>query len=223
VIEQTKRILVLTDDHDERELVQRACSLQGYSVITEDQAPDLMLMDLSLESRDPIQICREVRVQRSPIPVLLLCEHPDGLDVVLALEAGADDLIVKPLRVVPLISRVNAHLRRRTQDMTPYPHPEQLLLGILTIDISARRLYRYGHEVALTRTEFDLLAALGSRAGQVISREELLRLIWDHDAEAPARLIEARIWRLQQRLEPDPDRPRMLQIMPEVNGYRFNS
>ena len=142
---------------------------------------DLLIIDRILPDMDGLAVCRELRA-RSTVPIIVVSARGEEVDRVLGLELGADDYVVKPFEVRELVARVGAHLRR--SDVAPTDQlKERFEFPGLTIDLRRRQVYRDGEEVQLTLTEFNLLALLASRPGQVMSRAELLRRVWGYEVE----------------------------------------
>jgi DNA-binding response OmpR family regulator len=128
------------------------------------------VLDLGLPGMDGLEVCRRVRATQADLPVLMLTARTDEVDFVVGLDAGADDYVSKPFRLAELLARVRALLRRRTQDVVE--------VGGLRMELSGRRVLLDGEEVTLANKEFELLRVLMSRAGQVVTREEILHAVW---------------------------------------------
>jgi DNA-binding response OmpR family regulator len=167
-------------------------------------------------------VARRLRRAGSLAPVVLACERPDTIDVALALAAGADDCLLRPLDTLALAGRIAAHVDRSRAYRNGTERPDQLAFAGFEIELAERRTRRYGHPLSLTRVEFDLLAALASRTGQVVSRGELLRLVWGYSEDVPFGLVDPRIRRLQRRLEDEDGRPVRIEMLPGQDGYRFS-
>ena len=146
----------------------------------------------------------------STVPVVMLTARADTIDVVVGLEAGADDYVKKPFEVPELVARVRAAIRRAGREAG---EPERLRLGPLAIDLAGRTAARDGREIALTRTEFDLLVELARNAGRVLTRDVLLDRIWGYDYLGDSRLVDVAIQRLRAKVEADPADPELIQTV----------
>jgi two-component system response regulator MtrA len=210
-------ILLVEDDPSIREVTAIGLRNAGFTVETASDgreglerfraAPfDLVLLDVMLPRLDGLEVCREIR-RTSTVPIVMLTARADTIDVVVGLEAGADDYVRKPFEVPELVARLRAALRRagrRPDDA------ERLHLGALTIDVAGRTVERDGREIPLTRTEFDLLTELTRHAGQVLTRDVLLDRIWGYDYLGDSRLVDVAIQRLRAKVERDPSAPELI-------------
>lgn len=161
-----------------------------------------------------IDVCRAVR-EESVVPIVMLTARTDTVDVVLGLESGADDYINKPFKPKELVARVRARLRR-----TPDEPATNLTIADLEVDVAGHQVTRDGEPINLTPIEFDLLVTLGSKPGQVFSREELLEQVWGYRKSNDTRLVNVHIQRLRSKIERDPDDP---QIILTVRGIGYKS
>jgi two-component system response regulator MtrA len=175
--------------------------------------PDLVLLDLMLPGRDGIEVCRLIRAE-SGVPIVMLTAKSDTVDVVLGLESGADDYVVKPFKPKELVARVRARLRRSDE-----PVPEVLEIGDVTIDVAGHSVRRGDQVISLTPLEFDLLVALARKPWQVFTREVLLEQVWGYRHAADTRLVNVHVQRLRSKIEKDPERPEIVVTVRGV-GYK---
>jgi two-component system response regulator MtrA len=178
-----------------------------------DSRPDIVLLDLMLPGMDGIDICRAIR-QDSGVPIVMLTARGDTVDVVVGLEAGADDYIVKPFKPKELVARIRARVRRHEDSSTA-----NLAIGDLIIDVNAHTVTRAGLPLALTPLEFDLLVCLAKKPGQVFTREVLLQEVWGYRHAADTRLVNVHVQRLRAKIEDDPDQPEVVLTVRGV-GYK---
>ncbi|MGW4592803.1 response regulator [Amycolatopsis thermoflava] len=176
--------------------------------------PDLVLLDLMLPGIDGFEVCRRIRAT-GPVPIIMLTARGDDIDVVGGLEAGADDYVVKPVQPRVLDARIKAVLRRGgAADQAREQH------GALTIDRAACEVTKNGEPVRLTPTELRLLLELSRVPGRVLSRQQLLELVWEHDYLGDSRLVDACVQRLRAKLEDQPAAPVYVRTVRGF-GYRF--
>jgi DNA-binding response OmpR family regulator len=203
------RILLVEDDPTIREMTQLSLERDGFKVSTaadgsaglsafRDQPPDLVLLDVMLPGLDGISVCRAIR-ETSVVPVVMLTARTDAVDVVLGLEAGADDYVTKPFEPAVLAARLRAVLRRATRTE---PAPE-LRFGSLEIDPLGMVVRRDGEELSLTPTEYRLLLMLAENAGIVLSRERLLEEVWGYVWAGDTRLVDMHVRRLRGKIGHD--------------------
>jgi two-component system response regulator MtrA len=229
------RILLVEDDASIREVVALGLRAIGFEVVTAADGPaglarwradrpDLVLLDIMLPGLDGLEVCREIR-RESTVPIVMLTARGDTLDIVVGLEAGADDYVRKPFEMPELVARVRAAMRRRDRiPVTATAGAEalatrELRLGPLVIDVPGRTVTRDGGEIALTRTEFDLLAELAAQPGTVLTRDSLLDRVWGYDFLGDSRLVDVAVGRLRARVEADPSRP-VLILTVRGSGYK---
>jgi two-component system response regulator MtrA len=220
------RILLVEDDPSIREVTAIGLRAAGFTVETASdgregldrfgtEAFDLVLLDVMLPRLDGLEVCRAIR-RTSTLPVVMLTARADTLDVVVGLEAGADDYVRKPFEVPELVARVRAALRRAGRGPD---EAERLQIGPVVIDLAGRTVTRGEEAIALTRTEFDLLTELVRHAGQVLSRDILLDRIWGYDYLGDSRLVDVAIQRLRAKIEVDPATPQLIQTVRGA-GYK---
>jgi two-component system response regulator MtrA len=178
-----------------------------------DFKPDLMLLDLMLPGMSGIDVCRAVRLE-SGVPIVMLTAKSDTVDVVLGLESGADDYVVKPFKPKELVARIRARLRRAED-----PPAEQLVIGEVSIDVPGHQVVREGEQISLTPLEFDLLVALARKPRQVFTREVLLEQVWGYRHAADTRLVNVHVQRLRSKIERDPEHPQVVLTVRGV-GYK---
>ena len=221
------RILVVDDDPALAEMlgiVLRGSGFEPAFVSDGDRAlrafhevrPDLVLLDLMLPGTNGIDVCRAIRAE-SGVPIVMLTAKSDTVDVVLGLESGADDYVVKPFKPTELVARVRARLR------SDEPAPEELRIGPpedpVEIDVAGHVVRRGGAPIALTPLEFDLLAALARKPRKVFTREVLLEQVWGYRHPADTRLVNVHVQRLRAKVERDPERPDVVVTVRGV-GYK---
>ena len=218
------RILVVDDDAALAEMLGIVLRGEGFEPVfcgdggTALEAfraakPDVVLLDLMLPGMDGIDVCRAIRAE-SGTPIVMLTAKSDTVDVVVGLESGADDYIVKPFKPKELVARIRARIRR-TDDIGN----QVLTISDLTIDISGHTVRRGSDVLTLTPLEFDLLACLAKKPGQVFTREALLQEVWGYRHAADTRLVNVHVQRLRAKIEHDPEAPEIVLTVRGV-GYK---
>ncbi|KGF02698.1 MtrAB system response regulator MtrA [Actinomyces sp. S4-C9] len=217
-------VLVVDDDVALAEMIGLVLSSEGYETafchdgqtaveVFHQVNPDLILLDVMLPGKNGIQICKEIRAD-SDVPIVMLTARSDTTDVVVGLEAGADDYVPKPFKPKELVARVKARLRGRDEHFD-----EVLKVGDLEVDVPGHEVTRGGAPIALTPLEFDLLVALAKAPWKVFSREELLEDVWGYRHAADTRLVNVHVQRLRAKIERDPEHPELIVTVRGV-GYR---
>ena len=215
-------VMVVDDDQDLAEMLSIVLTGAGMEVdfvtrgdqvmgLFNSHTPDLVLLDVMLPGIDGIEVCKIIR-ESSMVPIVMLTAKGDTQDVVLGLEAGADDYMVKPFKPQELVARINTRLRRSTK-------VGSLSIFDLVIDQLEHKVLKDGKEIALTRLEFDLLATLAKEPGRVFTREALLSEVWGYQHAADTRLVNVHVQRLRSKIESDADNPEYVLTVRGV-GYK---
>ncbi|MGI8417648.1 MAG: MtrAB system response regulator MtrA, partial [Nakamurella sp.] len=178
-----------------------------------DMHPDLILLDLMLPGVSGLDVCKEIRVE-SGVPLIMLTARTDTVDVVLGLESGADDYVMKPFKPKELTARIRARLRRSDTGGA-----ELLRVADVEIDVPGHQVTRDGEPISLTPLEFDLLVALARKPRQVFTREVLLEQVWGYRHAADTRLVNVHVQRLRSKIEKDPEHPEVVVTVRGV-GYK---
>ncbi|MBT9255899.1 response regulator transcription factor [Phycicoccus sp. MAQZ13P-2] len=218
------RVLVVDDDLALAEMLGIVLRAEGLEVehvaegggaleLFRQYRPDLVLLDVMLPGTDGLEVCRQIRGE-SGVPIVMLTAKTDTVDVVLGLESGADDYVVKPFKPQELIARIKARLRRGDE-----PAPERLTIGDLVIDVAGHTVARDGRPLGLTPLEFDLLVALARKPWQVFTREVLLEQVWGYRHAGDTRLVNVHVQRLRSKIEHDPEHPEIVVTVRGV-GYK---
>jgi two-component system, OmpR family, response regulator MtrA len=221
------RILVVDDDASLAEMLTIVLRNEGFESLvcgSGDQAlstfhefrPDIVLLDLMLPGKDGIDVCREIRAE-SGVPIVMLTAKSDTIDVVVGLESGADDYVIKPFKPKELIARIRARLRTYEDQA-----PETLEIGDVSVDVAGHVVKRAGRTISLTPLEFDLLVCLARKPFQVFTREVLLEQVWGYRHAADTRLVNVHVQRLRSKVEHDPERPEIVLTVRGV-GYKAGS
>jgi DNA-binding response OmpR family regulator len=224
----SQRVLIIEDELPMRTALKDCLEAEGYRVLTAadgvnglEQAikekPDLVLLDIMMPRLDGFAVCAELRRQANTVPVLMLTAKGQVEDRVHGLDAGADDYLVKPFSTEELLARVRA-LLRRTKRSTQLP--KNLVLGEVRLDFVRQTASRGKKPLHLTAKEFAMLRLMVESAGEPISRERFLDVVWGYTAFPTTRTVDNHIASLRSKLEPDPERPRWIKTVHGV-GYRL--
>jgi DNA-binding response OmpR family regulator len=229
------RVLVVEDEPTLVRMIERYLHKAGLEVAVcqdgaeavqavRDFAPDVLVLDLGLPGLDGLEVCRRVRTF-STCHVLMLTARDDEMDKVVGLSVGADDYMTKPFSARELVARVQARLRR-LHHLDPAPVPPNnadtavVEVGALMVDRPGRRVCVDGEPVEVTRIEFDLLQALLEHPGQVLSRRQLVQLIWDTEWVGEEHVVDVHVARLRKKLRDRADAPRFIHTVRGI-GYRM--
>jgi len=209
-----KRVLIVEDDSNLAAFMRENLLYEGFDVNVAGDGtsalarartfmPDLIVLDIMLPDTSGFELCAALR-RNGRVPVLIVSARSHKTDKLRGLNLGADDYITKPFDLDEFVARVHAVLRRTR------PATDNLVIGSITIDFISRTAKRGGAEIHLTHREFDLLKYLAERPGQVVSREELLKKLWEYPDPAWTRSVDHAIARLRKKIEPDPQHPRFI-------------
>jgi DNA-binding response OmpR family regulator len=201
------RILLVEDDSTLGGGLQEALAAQGYQVVwvqrgaealelAERDPTDLVLLDLALPDLDGVEVCRRLRARHPEPAIVVLTARREEIDVVVGLDAGADDYLTKPFRLAELLARLRAQLRR----LEPPRPADRLTVGDLRLDRAARRAWLAGRELDLRPKEFDLLALLMGEAGRAVPRERIMAEVWDQHWFGSTKTLDMHVVALRRKL-----------------------
>ncbi|WP_406270003.1 response regulator transcription factor [Nocardia sp. NBC_00881] len=220
-------VLVVDDDEDVLASVERGLRLSGFHVLVardgaqalrsvNEHAPDAVVLDMNMPVLDGAGVVTALRAMGNEVPICVLSARASVDDRISGLESGADDYLIKPFVLAELVARIRALLRRRSD--TPAPAtPGAITIGALEVDVAGYRALLHGHEIELTKREFELLATLARNVGVVLSRERLLELVWGYDFAADTNVVDVFVGYLRRKLEVD-STPRLLHT---IRGVGF--
>lgn len=222
-------VLLVEDDPAIAEPLARALTREGYSVkahgtgqgALDDLADtDLVILDLGLPDMDGLDVARRIRSQGLVTPILVLTARADEVDMVVGLDAGADDYVTKPFRLAELLARVRALLRRVGGDLTD---EDELVAQDVRVDVGAHRAFQGKRELQLTAKEFDLLRVLLRDAGSVVSRDTLMREVWGGaDSAGSTKTLDMHVSWLRRKLGDDANDPHYISTVRGM-GFRFET
>jgi len=221
-------VLVIEDDPAILRGLVDNLTFEGYEVLQAADAetghqlhlarkPDLLVLDLMLPRMSGLELCRRIREARDQTPILIVTARSEEADRVLGLDLGADDYVTKPFSVKELMARVRA-LLRRTQESSALP--AHLSFDDVELDFRSYTARKQGQVVEMTRKEFATLQLLAARAGNVVTRDELLNEVWGYESTPVSRTVDNHIASLRSKLEAVPSRPQRIQTVHGV-GYKF--
>jgi DNA-binding response OmpR family regulator len=224
-----ERILIIEDEAPMRTALADVLQGEGYRALTApdgesglrkamEEKPDLILLDIMMPKLDGYAVCAELRRLENPVPVLMLTAKGQVEDRVTGLDAGADDYLVKPFSTEELLARVRALLRRsRKQGHAP----AKLKLGDVEIDLVRQTAGRARKQIHLTAKEFSMLRLLAEAAGEPVSRERFLDVVWGYTSFPTTRTVDNHVASLRAKLEKNPDAPRWIKTVHGV-GYKLD-
>ena len=223
------RILIVDDEPEIVRGLEDNLRFEGYETlaatdgtqalaVAASEAPDLVLLDIMMPKLSGWDVCRELRRRGIDVPVIMLTARGEEVDRVLGLELGADDYVTKPFSLRELLARVRAVLRRPG----PRHTGDELAFGDVRIHRRARRVFKSGKDVRMTRKEFDLLVYLAEHRGDVITRERLLDEVWGYERFPTTRTVDTHVLRLRRKLEADAEHPAYI-VTVHAQGYRLVS
>lgn len=226
-----ERLMVVEDEVHLAEVIADNLELEGFSVeVAIDglqalervraERPALVLLDVMLPGLGGFEICEKLRAEKNDVPILFLTARSGSDDRVRGLELGGDDYLGKPFELKELLLRVRAILRRTQWFSGPSPAGDQLVLGEARVDFKSYTALVGGKSIPLSTKETMILRCLAERAGEVVSRIEILDRVWGYDAFPTSRTVDNFIVRLRRVLEPDPQNPRYIHTI-RGTGYRL--
>lgn len=222
------KVLLVEDDPAISEPLARALGREGYEVsahgtgrgaLDDLQGADLVVLDLGLPDMDGLDVARTIRSQGLVLPILILTARTDEVDMVVGLDAGADDYVTKPFRLAELLARVRALLRRVGSDIS---EEEELTAQDVRVDVAAHRAFQGSRELQLTAKEFELLRVLVRDAGTVVERDMVMREVWGTDPIGSTKTLDMHVSWLRRKLGDDATSPRYITTVRGM-GFRFET
>lgn len=225
-----QKLLFIEDDHHIRAALRLALEDEGYEVIEavdgttglaafDANTVELVLLDLRLPDMSGFDVCRILRT-KSLVPIIIVTAQTDTHDLVAGLEAGADDYVTKPVIAKELAARIRASLRRTTLLVTSVTNADKIIVRDIELRSQQGIVLKAGVELPLTKTEYRLLQTFMENQNNVLSRDQLLELVWGYEYLGDSRLVDAHIRRLRVKIEDSPDDPKMI-VTVRGMGYRL--
>ncbi len=232
------KVLIVEDEESFLEALRIGLAREGFAIdVARDGsealarfdagAPDIVLLDVMLPRISGLDVCREIR-SKSDVPIIMVTAKGEEIDAVVGLEVGADDYVTKPYRFRELVARMRSVLRRAVVDessgSTTEPASElgdPIHVGGVHIDPGRHEVLVHGQTVDMRLKEFDLLMALVSNAGRVLTRDQLIDKVWGHDYVGETKTLDVHIKRLREKVEIDPSNPVLIVTIRGL-GYKFN-
>ncbi|MCP9266603.1 two-component system response regulator OmpR [Xenorhabdus sp. XENO-1] len=232
-MQESYKILVVDDDMRLRALLERYLSEQGFQVrsvanaeqmdrLLTRESIQLIVLDLMLPGEDGLSICRRLRSQHNPIPIIMVSAKGEEVDRIVGLEIGADDYLVKPFNPRELLARMRAVMRRQSHELPGAPRPDNAVVkfGKFKLDLGTREMFHEDEQLSLTSGEFSVLKVLVSHPREPLSRDKLMSLARGREYGAMERSIDVQVSRLRRLIEGDPAHPRYIQTVWGL-GYVF--
>ena len=222
------RILIIEDEPAMVAGLRDNFEYEGYDVISADygvsglervlaEDPDLIVLDVMMPRMSGLEVCKQVKVRRPSIPIIMLTARGEEIDKVVGLELGADDYVTKPFSIRELMARIRAVLRRVPLQA---PLPDVYRFGDVEVNVRGNQVRRAGSAVELSAKEFALLAYFISHPGETLSRDRLLDAVWGYQNYPNTRTVDTHIVHLRHKVEPDPEQPRFI-VTVHGTGYKF--
>ena len=222
------KVLVVDDNKEITDLIEDILKREGFDVVKAysglqavnifDNNMSLVILDVMMSEMNGYEVCQKIR-QKSQVPILFLSAKGTDIDKVVGLSFGGDDYMVKPFSAIELVARVRALIRRYNYAGTMQQSTNQIVVNdILAIDINARKVMKYGEEIALTKTEFGILELLARNRGKVFSTEEIFKNVWGEKYYEGNNTVMVHLARLREKIE---DNPRKAQIIKNVWGVGY--
>lgn len=189
--------------------------------LAESKNPDIILLDVMLPGLSGYEVCERIR-EYSDVPIIMLSAKGEDMDKIMGLEYGADDYITKPYNILEVKARIKAVLRRRTSNSKEEEASNEIVYGLLRLNLDSRTLYIDGRDADLTVIEFNLLEAMAKHPNKVFSRQDLLKIVRGEVDKADARSIDVHIRRLREKIEKNPSSPKYVHTKWGV-GYYFHA
>jgi two-component system response regulator MtrA len=225
-----QRVLVIEDDPDTQQMLSMILRSEGYEVLPaatgplglellRKMGPDLVILDWMLPGMDGLEVCKRAR-EFTTVPIIMLTAKTGTDEKVSGLDTGADDFLPKPFEPQELLARIRAQLRRAGMAGDGLQWDKPIQVGELRLEPASHEVWLRGKLVQLTRLEFNLLYCMAQRAGKVLTREDILRLVWGENEAIDLRGIDAHIRRLRAKVEDNPDEPTRILTVHGV-GYKM--
>ena len=230
--ERKRKVLAAEDNLEIQHVIERNLELEGYEVFTAsdgEQAlemikthqPDVVILDVMMPKMDGFEVCERVR-EFSNVPIIIETSLSEESQKIRGLDLGADDYLVKPFSIPELFARVRAVLRRSrfaAGEPEAAPGSPKQTIGDITLDHALHTVTRKGQPVALTPTEFSILATLMRRVDKLVTSEELLETVWGSEYAGETHILQVNVHRLRRKIEDDPYHPAYIKTQPGIGYY----